>query len=239
MWQLPRAPAALWGTPGRWCDLFGRGFLRESIFKISHTKSAQKVQNLDPRSDVARTCLHLARRVHEGEERAPKAERANGRLGRMSGLRPGRLSRRSESCQPIHPIHTAPLLSSSLRSAGGSAASGASLTRSTRRPRPEGERAATQGAGDSVLDPEGWALWVTGLCLPLYHSLWGSALGRGSRRSRSQRLLLGRLGAVWDPLRRLPPAADGALGNSEGESGWGPGRNGESRRAAGSAGPGI
>ena len=76
----------------------------------------------------------------------------------------------------MHPIHTAPLLSSSLRSAGGSAASGASLPDP-----PEGlglreERAATQGAGDSVLDPEGWALWVIGLCLPLYHSLWGSAL---------------------------------------------------------------
>jgi len=30
-----------------------------------------------------------------------------------------------------------------------------------------GLRAAAKGAGDAVLDPEGWALWVTGLCLPL------------------------------------------------------------------------
>lgn len=135
---------------------------------------------------------------------------------------PGHLSRPSNSCA-YHPIHTASLLSGSLRSAGGSAASGASLPRS--RPRPLGprrERAAAKGAGDDVLDPEGWALWVTGLCLPLPLSLWGSALGLGSRRRRSQRLLLGRLGAVWDPPRRLPPTADGALGNSEGESGWGP-----------------
>jgi hypothetical protein len=58
-----------------------------------------------------------------------------------------------------------------------------------------------------------------------YHrSLWGSALGRVSRRSRSQRLLLGRLGAVRGPLRRPSPAADRVLGNSEGESGWGPRR---------------
>ena len=83
-------------------------------------------------------------------------------------------------------------------------------------------RGAQIGAGDAVLDPEGWALWVTGLCLPLPLSLWGSALGLGSRRGRSPRLLLGRLGAVWGSLRRVPPTADRALGNSEGESGWGP-----------------
>ena len=51
---------------------------RESIFKISHTKSRRKVQNLDPRPDVARTWLHLARWVYEGRraEGAEGAERA-------------------------------------------------------------------------------------------------------------------------------------------------------------------
>jgi hypothetical protein len=42
--------------------------IRESIFKISHTKSRKKIQNLDLGSDRARGPLHLARRVYEGEE---------------------------------------------------------------------------------------------------------------------------------------------------------------------------
>ena len=51
---------------------------------------------------------------------------------------------------------------------GGNAASVASLTRSLPAAPAEGRlRAAAKGAEDAVLNPEGWALWVTGLCLPL------------------------------------------------------------------------
>jgi hypothetical protein len=51
---------------------------------------------------------------------------------------------------------------------GGLAAGVASLTRSPPKASAKGSlRAAAKGAGDAVLDPEGWALWVTGLCLPL------------------------------------------------------------------------
>ena len=60
---------------------------------------------------------------------------------------PGHLSRRGYRCA-YHPIHTAPLLRSSLRSAGGSAASGASLPRSRQRLRPEaGEGGCRRGRG--------------------------------------------------------------------------------------------
>jgi len=58
----------LWARPEGGATEGGRFGARESIFKFSHTKSRQKVQNLDLRSDVARTCLHLARWVYEGEE---------------------------------------------------------------------------------------------------------------------------------------------------------------------------
>jgi hypothetical protein len=51
---------------------------------------------------------------------------------------------------------------------GGLAAGVASLTRSPPKASAQGSlRTAAKGAGDAVLDPEGWALWVTGLCLPL------------------------------------------------------------------------
>jgi len=67
-----------------------------------------------------------------------------------------------------HPIQTATLLCRPLRCAGGNAASVASLTRFPPTASALGGlRAAAEGAGDAVLDPEGWALWVTGLCLPL------------------------------------------------------------------------
>jgi hypothetical protein len=46
----------------------GRLGSRELIFKISHTKPGKNVQNLDPRSDLARAHLHLARWVYEGGE---------------------------------------------------------------------------------------------------------------------------------------------------------------------------
>jgi len=65
-------------------------------------------------------------------------------------------------------IQTATLLCRPLRCTGGNAASVASLTRYP--PKASvlgGLRAAAQGVGDAVLGPEGWALWVTGLCLPL------------------------------------------------------------------------
>jgi len=138
----PSTPAAPWAPRqpcgclrGGWCDRGSSSFGRESIFKIGHSKSRKKVQNPDPRSYVARGSLHLARVVYEGSRAAPKAARPTA-LGEDVRVTPGRLSRRSESCH--HSIHTAPLLRSSLRSAGGSAASGACLTRSTRRLRPEG-----------------------------------------------------------------------------------------------------
>ena len=63
----------------------GAVFGRESIFKISHTKSQQKVQNLDPRSDVARRCLHLARRVNEGGRASTKGQWADGAWGGCPG----------------------------------------------------------------------------------------------------------------------------------------------------------
>lgn len=67
-----------------------------------------------------------------------------------------------------HSIQTATLLCRLLRCAGGNAASVASLTRFPPTASALGGlRAAAKGAGDAVLDPEGWALWVTGLCLPL------------------------------------------------------------------------
>lgn len=130
----PRGLGAL-GEVGGVCGPGGRFGFRESIFKIGHSKSRKKVQNPDPRSYVARGSLHLARGVYEGSRAAPKAARPTA-LGEDVRVTPGRLSRRSESCH--HSIHTAPLLRSSLRSAGGSAASGACLTRSTLRLRPEG-----------------------------------------------------------------------------------------------------
>jgi len=110
----------------------------------------------------------------------------------------------------------------SLRCAGGLAASVACLTRLQARLLP-GQLAGgcTRGRGrrprprrlGSVGD---WALPIT------ISSLWRSALGWClATRACSQRLLLGRLGAAWGPLRRNSPAADSALGNSEGESGWG------------------
>ena len=134
-WGTQGAAAALWLPAGGWCDRGSASFGRESIFKIGHSKSRKKVQNPDPRSYVARESLHLARWVYEGSRAALAAARPTA-LGEDVRVTPGRLSRRSESCH--HSIHTAPLLRSSLRSAGGSAASGACLTRSTRRPRPEG-----------------------------------------------------------------------------------------------------
>lgn len=51
----------------RGCGAVGLGAAcsRESIFKISHTKPRKIVRIPDPRTDVARTCLHLHRRVYE------------------------------------------------------------------------------------------------------------------------------------------------------------------------------
>jgi hypothetical protein len=60
----------------------GRLGSRESIFKISHTKVREKVQNPDLRSDLARAHLQMARWVYEGG----RAERA-GRAGQRAGWR--------------------------------------------------------------------------------------------------------------------------------------------------------
>jgi len=43
---------------------------RESIFKICHSKSRQKFQNLDPGPDSTRTSLHGTRWVYEGGREA-------------------------------------------------------------------------------------------------------------------------------------------------------------------------
>jgi hypothetical protein len=68
---------------------------RESIFKISYTKSRRKVQNLDPWSDLARAHLQIARWVYEGGE---------SREGRQGGGQYGgevwRLLRESVPCRP-------------------------------------------------------------------------------------------------------------------------------------------
>jgi hypothetical protein len=67
-----------------------------------------------------------------------------------------------------HSIQTVTLLCRPLRCAGGNAASVASLPRFPPTASALGGlRAAAEGAGDAVLDPEGWASWVNGLCLPL------------------------------------------------------------------------
>jgi hypothetical protein len=149
---------------------------RESIFKICHSKSRQKFQNLDPGPGSTRKSLHGTRWVYEGgrgkPERAgspaaPQPVRApTNRLGRMSGC--GWAPLQAQRPLRCHPIQTATLLCRPLRCTGGNAASVASLTRIPPTASALGGlRAAAKGAGDAVLDSEGWALWVTGLCLPL------------------------------------------------------------------------
>jgi hypothetical protein len=160
------------------CGRGGTFGCRESIFKISHTKSELCADFPDARSDVARARLQMARVVYEGgrhragREGSRAASRQGSRVWRLRvapapplpagaqkpppprGLgwggcpgTPGHLSRRGYRCA-YHPIHTAPLLRSSLRSAGGSAASGASLPRSRQRLRPEaGEGGCRRGRG--------------------------------------------------------------------------------------------
>jgi hypothetical protein len=92
---LTSPPGLPWGAEEPWPPL-GRGlgggaielgavFGRESIFKISHTKSQKKVQNLDPGSDLARTSMHLARRVYEGGRAGTKGQWADGAWGGCPG----------------------------------------------------------------------------------------------------------------------------------------------------------
>jgi hypothetical protein len=85
----PRSAEEPWPAFGRGLGggaiELGAVFGRESIFKISHTKSREKVQNLDPRSDLARTCLHLARRVYEGGRAGTKGQWADGAWGGCPG----------------------------------------------------------------------------------------------------------------------------------------------------------
>lgn len=79
----------------------------------------------------------------------------------------GRLSRRSDRCVTTQ-FRLRRFCARPLRCAGGPAASVASLTRFQPSASAQGSlRAAAKGAGDAVLDSEGWALWVIGLCLPL------------------------------------------------------------------------
>ena len=149
---------------------------RESIFKFSHTKSRKKFQNLDLEPDSTRKSLQSTRWVYEGGRRGPAGKGAPAaslpvrasvsRLGGMSGF--GWAPLQAQRPLRRHSIQTATLLCRPLRCAGGSAASVASLTRVPPTASAQGGlRAAAKGAGDAVLDPEGWALWVTGLCLPL------------------------------------------------------------------------
>ena len=151
-------------------------FGRESIFKFSHTKSRKKFQNLDLGPGSTRKSLHGARWVYEEGRGKPEVGGApaappplgtpSNRLGRMSGC--GWAPLQAQRPLRRHPIQTATLLCRPLRCAGGNAASVASLTRVPPSASALGGlRAAAKGAGDAVLDPEGWALWVTGLCLPL------------------------------------------------------------------------
>jgi hypothetical protein len=74
----PRSAEEPWPALGRGLGggaiELGADFGRESIFKISHTKSRKKVQNLDPGSDLARTCLHLARQVYEGKRASTEGQ---------------------------------------------------------------------------------------------------------------------------------------------------------------------
>jgi hypothetical protein len=175
LWKPARQPLPLrlsWPRCGRSLRFAGR----ESIFKFCHSKSRQKFQNLDPGPDSTRKSLHGTRWVHEGGREAGAGRGASAalqparaptnRLGGMSGY--GWAPLQAQRPLRRHPIQTATLLCRPLRCAGGNAASVASLTRLPPTASALGGlRAAAQGAGDAVLDPEGWALWVTGLCLPL------------------------------------------------------------------------
>lgn len=68
----------------------GGAFGRGSIFKISHTKRPREVQNLDPRADVARAGLQMARWVYEGGESGEGRQRAEGRVAARCGGSRGR-----------------------------------------------------------------------------------------------------------------------------------------------------
>jgi hypothetical protein len=103
------------------------------------------------------------------------AQPVGSRLGGMSGTA-GRLSRcRTLRCTP-NSYRTA--LASLPTVSRGSAARGASLTRAPpRAPALGGAGGERRGRRSLTVDPEGWALWVTGRCLSLMQSLWGYARG--------------------------------------------------------------
>jgi len=205
----PGEPGRPWEADEGVCEREGTFGIRESIFKISHSKSKILAHFPDTGSDVARGPLQMARVVYEGGRQ---------RVGRM---RAGRRAGGARGCRlpaaPVPPLRPAP---QAPPSRSGPAPPAAAQQLGSRRPGedvraclgaspgvaiaalttqfiprrscavpyglpevlplaaqaypdpadgfgPKLERAAAEGAGDDVLDPEGWALWVTGLCLPL------------------------------------------------------------------------
>lgn len=107
---------ALGGTAEGWCDRGGTFGFRESIFKISHTKSELFFHFPDTRSDVAREPLQRARVVYEGGgQRASRAVEARGcgashRRLPLPGIRPsGSPPEATGLWRWVHPQATGPL----------------------------------------------------------------------------------------------------------------------------------
>lgn len=87
----PRPPApngAIWQSPRWGCGRVVAFAVRESIFKISHTKLEISAGFYDPRLGVGRGSLHLARWVYEGEGSEGRVGEARG-AAQWSGLAVG------------------------------------------------------------------------------------------------------------------------------------------------------
>lgn len=172
-----------WGCR-EWCTRFGAS---ESIYKISHTKRSHCKRNPDRLRRLRRPRLHIGRRVYErGHSRQPaKRERQRAhKLCRAASWQP--LGGDVRHCRAPLQVQDTALNTQFIPHRACVAPYGLpGFGRSRCKPNPRPPRApALGGAGGErrgrrslTVDPEGWALWVTGRCLSLMQSLWGYARG--------------------------------------------------------------
>jgi hypothetical protein len=172
-----------WGCR-EWCTRFGAS---ESIYKISHTKRSHCKRNPDRLRRLGRPRLHIDRRVYErGHSRQPaKRERQRAhKLCRAASWQP--LGGDVRHCRAPLQVQDTALNTQFIPHRACVAPYGLpGFGRSRCKPNPRPPRApALGGAGGErrgrrslTVDPESWALWVTGRCLSLMQSLWGYARG--------------------------------------------------------------